>query len=71
MYTDDVLVISENAEEILRNDIRRYFELKKSSIGHIKIYLEGQVHIVELDNCFSTRDFSSSQYVKSVVKNVE
>ena len=28
-YTDDVLVISDNAEKVLRNELGRYFELKE------------------------------------------
>ena len=29
LYIDDALVISENAESILRNEIGKYFELKE------------------------------------------
>ena len=36
LYTDDALIISENAEAILRKDLGRYFELKES-IGFPKI----------------------------------
>ena len=32
IYTDDTLVISENAESILRNEMGKYFELKQESI---------------------------------------
>ena len=28
LYTDEVLVISENAEKVLQNELGRYFELK-------------------------------------------
>ena len=41
LYTDDTLVISENAESILKNEIGRYFELKKESIGPPNLYLGG------------------------------
>ena len=41
LYVDDVLVISENAESILRKNLGRYFELKESSIGPTDIYLGG------------------------------
>ena len=68
LYTDDALVISDNAESILRNDIGRYFELKECSIGPPKIYLGGQVRKVELDNGVNAWAFSSSQYVQSAVK---
>ena len=33
LYTDDCLVISDRGEDILRNEIGKYFSLKKSSIG--------------------------------------
>ena len=29
LYVDDALVVSENAESILRNELGRYFELKE------------------------------------------
>ena len=32
LYVDDALVVSENAESILRNELGRYFELKEESI---------------------------------------
>ena len=32
LYTDDTLVISENAEDILRGELGRYFEPKEVSI---------------------------------------
>ena len=33
LYTDNVLVVSQHAEETLRKDLGCYFELKKDSIG--------------------------------------
>ena len=33
LYMDDALIVSENAESILRNEIGRYFDLKEGSIG--------------------------------------
>ena len=71
LYTDDALMISENAEQVLRKDLGRYFELKEESIGPPKIYLGGHVRKVELDNGVSAWTFSSSQYVRSAIKNVE
>ena len=41
LYTDDTLVINENAVSILRNEVGRYFELKKESIGPSTLYLHG------------------------------
>ena len=71
LYTDDALVVSENAESILRNEIGKYFELKEQSIGHPKIYLGGSVRKVELEGGVEAWAFSSSQYVRAAVKNVE
>ena len=71
LYVDDALVVSENAESILRNELRRYFHLKEESIGPPTIYLGGRVHKVQLENGVWTWSFSSSQYVQSAVKNVE
>ena len=60
LYTDDALVISENAESILRKETGRYFELKEKSIGPLKIYLGGLVRKVELENGANAWAFSSS-----------
>ena len=50
MYTDDALVVSENAEKVLRDELGRYFTLKEESIGPPKIYLGGSMRQVELEN---------------------
>ena len=71
LYTDDALVISDNAEQTLRRDLGKYFELKEESIGPPKIYLGGGVRKVTLDNGVDAWAFSSSQYVQAAVKNVE
>ena len=71
LYTDDALVVAEDAERILRNEIGKYFELKEESIGDPKIYLGGHVRKVQLDNGVECWAFSSSQYVQAAVKNVE
>ena len=71
LYVDDALVISENAEEILREEIGKYFELKEESIGHPSLYLGGHVCQVKLDNGVDAWSFSSSQYIQTAVKNVE
>ena len=67
---DDTLV-SKNAKQILRGEIGKYFELKEELIGPPKIYLGGHVQKVKLDNAMSAWSFSSSQYVRTAVKNVE
>ena len=71
LYVDDALVVSENAESILRNELGRYFELKEESIGPPDHYLGGKVRKVQLENGVNTWAFSSSQYVQTAVKNVE
>ena len=71
LYVDDALVVSENAESILRNDLGRYFELKDESIGPPDHYIGGKVRKVELENVVNAWASSSSQYVQTAVKNVE
>ena len=71
LYTDDTLAISESPERLLRDELGRYFELKEESIGAPKIYLGGRVRKVQLDNNVKCWAFSSSQYVRAAVKNVE
>ena len=50
LYTDDALVISENAERVQRLDLGRYFELKEESIGPPKLYLGSRIRKVQLEN---------------------
>ena len=38
IYVDDTLMVSKNAESILRNELGRYFHLKEESIGPPTIY---------------------------------
>ena len=71
LYTDDALVVSQNAENVLRNDLGKYFELKEESIGPPKLYLGGHVRKVVLGNGVEAWAFSSSQYAQAAVKNVE
>ena len=71
LYTDDVLVVSENGEKVLQEGIGKYFELKEESIGPPKIYLGGHLRKVDLENGAKAWAFSSSQYVRAAVDNVE
>ena len=64
LYTDDALVIDCNAEDVLRNQLGKYFELKQESIGPPDIYLGGKVSKVTLENGAEAWSYSSSQYVK-------
>ena len=71
LYTDDVLVISERAEDVLRKELGQFWELKEESIGDPKIYLGGQLRQTTLENGAKCWAFGSAQYVKAAVKNVE
>ena len=72
LYVDDCLVISDNAERVLRDEIGKFFELKPDSIGPPDIYLGGQMRLRDdLDNGVKAWAFGSAQYVKAAVKNVE
>ena len=71
LYMDDALVISENAEEILREEIGKYFELKEESSGCPSLYLGCHVCQEKLGNGVDAWSFSSSQYIQTAVKNVE
>ena len=71
LYTDDALVISQNAENVLKKELGQYFELKPESIGPPKIYLGGHCRKVQLENGVEAWAFGSSQYVKAAVNNVK
>ena len=71
LYTDDALCISHKPETVLKEELGKYFGLKPESIGPPKIYLGGKMRKVTLDNGVDAWSFSSAQYVKSAVKNVE
>jgi hypothetical protein len=43
LYVDDVLVISENAESVLRKEIGQHFVLRDESIGPPSHYLGGKL----------------------------
>ncbi|EJK77372.1 hypothetical protein THAOC_00801 [Thalassiosira oceanica] len=70
----DILVISDNAESVLRNELGSGFEkfgLKEESIGPPAQYLGGKLSLVETSNNTKAWQFSSSQYVQEAVHNVE
>ncbi len=71
LYTDDCLVILDNAEHILKKEIGRYFELKPPSIGPPSLYLGEHLREVEIDDGTKVWAFSSTQYVQAAVENVE
>lgn len=70
LYVDDCLAISHRAVHNL-HEIGKYFTLKPGSIGPPKIYLGGKVSKVVLPNGIEAHAFSSTQYVRESVKNVE
>ena len=70
LYVDDVLVILERAESVLRKEIGKFFVLKDESIGPPSMYLGGKLQQVELLNGVKAWAFGSSQYAQSAVKNV-
>jgi len=71
LYVDDVLVISDNASSIIREEIGRHFVLKEESIGAPSQYLGGKLRKVSLENGVDAWAFGSMQYVQLAVKNVE
>ena len=71
LYVDDCLVISEYPEQIIKNEIGKYWTLKPSSVGPPKIYLGNKVSKVTLENDVQCWLFSSAQYVHAAVDNVE
>ena len=71
LYTDNCLVVLDNAERILREEIGRYFELKPSSVGPSSLYLGGHLRKVQVDSGVTAWAFSSTQYVQTAVFNVE
>ena len=71
LYVDDVLVISERAEAVLRNEIGKDWVLKPESIGPPSQYLGGKLRLVTLANGVKAWAFGSHQYVHAAVKNVQ
>ena len=72
--TDDLLVLLDRAEEILRDEIgsgERSFELKPDSIGPPSQYLGGKLTLRELPSGIKAWGYSSGQYVKKAVSNVK
>ena len=71
LYTNDVLVVSQEGENLLCTGIGKYFELKEDLIGPPKIYLGGHLRQVELENHAKAWAFSLSQYIQAAMKNVK
>jgi hypothetical protein len=71
LYFDDVLVISERADKVLRNKIGQHFVLSEESIGPLSIYLGGKLWEITLENGVKAWAFGFCQYVQSTVKKFE
>lgn len=71
LYVDDCLVISHRGEQVIRDEIGKYFKFKEKSIGRPDIYLVGKLREVELRNGVNAWSFSSSKYVQEAIKNVK
>ena len=71
LYTDNFLVVSENAKNILKEYIERYFELKPDSIVPPSLYLGSYLREVTLDTGIKSYSFGYTQYVQDAVNNVE
>ncbi len=71
LYVDDVLVISERADKVLRKEIGHHFVLRDESIGPSSNYLGGKLREITLENGVRAWAFGSCQYAQSTVRNVE
>ena len=71
LYIDDCLVISDNAQNVIQEDIGKYFELQQELIKPPYLYLGANMRQVTLDNVVKAWDFGSSQQVKAAVNNVK
>ena len=65
LYVDDCLVILENGENILTQEIGRYFKLKEGSVGPPPIYLGGTMREVTIENGTKCWSLGSSKYVRT------
>ena len=68
---DDLLVVSGHGEQMLIEDIGKYFKIKERYIGPPNFYLGGKTRLVNLENGSKSWAFIYSQYVLEALKNVE
>ena len=71
LYVDDGLVVSDHYENMLREEIGKYFKIKDKSIGPPDVCLGGNMRRFKLENGYKSWAFSSSQYGVEDVNNVE
>ena len=60
-----------NAENVLNNNIGKYFLINPGSVRYPKIYLGDKISKVTLDNGVEAWPFSSSQSIQNYISNVE
>jgi hypothetical protein len=70
IYTDDILVISDNPRETLLK-LNKYFLVKKGSLGKPGVYLGVKMMQTTLPNGAKAWGLGSSQYCQEAVSNVE
>ena len=71
LCVDDALVASYEAEDVVQNQIGKYFALKNGSIVPPTRCLCGSLRKVLLDNVAEVWAFSSSQHVRATTGDVE
>jgi hypothetical protein len=68
LYVNNVLVISENVDNVLQREIGQHFVLQEESIRPPSQYLGGKLCKVTLENGNKAWAFGSCQYVQSAVQ---
>ena len=71
LYVDNLLAICIDAERAIREELCKFFTLKKASIGEPKFCLGISLRNVELETGANVWTFGASQYVNAALKNVE
>ena len=71
MRTDDALSASESTNNILRDELGKYFELKTNLLGRPKACLGSSSSEVFTSDTLKSCDFRLSQCTQSVVKIIE
>ena len=70
LYVDDCLALSETPKESVFQ-LDKFFKMKPNSIAPPNIYLGVKLKKMRLPNMVEARTFSSIQYVKEAISNVE
>jgi hypothetical protein len=70
VYVDDILVLSEQAAQVIK-DISERYELKEDSVKEPEIYLGANIEKVQLPDGREVWAQSPRQYVKSAIKVCE